>query len=270
MKPPVDNSAEKLQEVWARLAVVCDPELDEPVTDMGFIEAVHLDPDDSVRVHFRLPTFWCAPNFAFLMANDMREAVARLPWVAGVSVTLADHCYAEQINRGVGQGHSFSQTFPDESSADLHDLRARFRQKAFQRRQELLLRHLRDSGYTPQALLRLSLAELGEIALDEPGNRHLRARYLEIRKEFAPDGGPDAPAFVTLQGQPIEAPDFADYMTALRRVRVNAEFNANLCRGLLRVRYEAEPPTQGADATDPPRLSPDLSAAHSDHYSSKT
>ena len=53
-----------------------DPELDEPVTDMGFVEAVSVTgrAAGAVQVSFRLPTYWCSPNFAFLMADDIKRA----------------------------------------------------------------------------------------------------------------------------------------------------------------------------------------------------
>ncbi len=84
-------------------------------------------PADSVRVDFRLPTYWCAANFAFLMADDMRIAVAALPWVRKVTVGLGEHMYADEINRGVAAGLSFQATFGRRSqrrtggsSPDLH------------------------------------------------------------------------------------------------------------------------------------------------------
>ena len=57
-----------------------DPELDEPVTELGFVERVAVD-GDTVEVDFRLPTYWCAANFAFLMVDDIRIAVEGAPWV---------------------------------------------------------------------------------------------------------------------------------------------------------------------------------------------
>ena len=36
------------------LATVTDPELDEPITDLGFVRSVSID-DDGVTVHLRLP-----------------------------------------------------------------------------------------------------------------------------------------------------------------------------------------------------------------------
>jgi len=41
--------------IMLALSDVLDPELDEPVTEMGFIERVALDGDEAVIV-FRLPT----------------------------------------------------------------------------------------------------------------------------------------------------------------------------------------------------------------------
>ena len=46
--------------VTAALAVVNDPELDEPITDLGFVRSVAID-GSSVTVHLRLPTSFCSP-----------------------------------------------------------------------------------------------------------------------------------------------------------------------------------------------------------------
>src|ERR1700685_3636388 len=94
-------------EVWAQLDSVTDPELDESVTELGFITHVDVDANGHVQIGFRLPTYWCAANFAFLMADDMRRAVTGLPWVTKVTVGLGEHMYADQINRGVGRGGDF-------------------------------------------------------------------------------------------------------------------------------------------------------------------
>ena len=75
-------------QVQACLAAVMDPELDESVTELGFITEVELGGEGEVRIGFRLPTYWCAANFAFLMADDMRRAVQALPWTTSVQVQL--------------------------------------------------------------------------------------------------------------------------------------------------------------------------------------
>ncbi len=53
-------------EVLGALSGVRDPELDEPITDLDFVPALEIV-DDSVRVRLRLPTYFCAPNFAYLI-----------------------------------------------------------------------------------------------------------------------------------------------------------------------------------------------------------
>ncbi|CAN5344200.1 hypothetical protein BH11ACT8_BH11ACT8_04640 [soil metagenome] len=50
-------------EVRDALGAVIDPELDEPVTDLGFVRSVAVEGSD-IEVHLRLPTSFCAPTFA--------------------------------------------------------------------------------------------------------------------------------------------------------------------------------------------------------------
>jgi metal-sulfur cluster biosynthetic enzyme len=74
----------RITEIWKRLSEVTDPELDEPVTELGFVERVAVLDGDVVEVDSRLPTYWCAANFAFLMVDDIRAAVAAAPWCRSV------------------------------------------------------------------------------------------------------------------------------------------------------------------------------------------
>ena len=67
-------SGDRAQQVWARLASVIDPELDESVTELGFVTTVEVDAEGGVDIAYRLPTYWCAANFAYLMASDAQEA----------------------------------------------------------------------------------------------------------------------------------------------------------------------------------------------------
>lgn len=226
----VDRSAE----VWARLESVIDPELDESVTELGFVTCVEVDAAEHVRIDFRLPTYWCAANFAFLMADDMRIAVAALPWVRKVTVGLGEHMYADEINRGVASGQSFQATFGSEASGELEEVRRTFMVKAFQRRQEALLTYLLDHGHEAAALLRLTLAELAALPGDVESHR-LVVRYLERRPVV--ESGADERAFVDQDGALLDTGQIHAYLRALRRVGVNAEFNSALCRGLLATRY---------------------------------
>src|ERR1700736_6604956 len=151
---------DQIDEVWAALERVTDPEIDESVTKLEFITRVEVEAGSRVRIEFRLPTYWCAPNFAFLMASDMRDAVEELPWVEEVSVQLLDHFSATLINRGVALKQDFRDAFPGETDDDLASVRLKFLGKAFERRQELLIRHLLGAGYKGEWMTRASLKDL--------------------------------------------------------------------------------------------------------------
>ena len=62
--------------MWRALDTVRDPELDEPVTSLGFVSSCTVGDDGAAEVHLRLPTYFCAPNFAFLMVADAFDAVS--------------------------------------------------------------------------------------------------------------------------------------------------------------------------------------------------
>ncbi|HEX3992966.1 MAG TPA: iron-sulfur cluster assembly protein [Acetobacteraceae bacterium] len=230
-------STEREAAVRRALDCVTDPELDEPVTDLRFIERLTVDQDGIVSIGFRLPTYWCAANFAFLMADDMRRAVGALPWVRKVRVTLGDHMYADKINHGLEHGLSFQATFGDEASAELDDLRRAFLVKAFQRRQESLLRHLITLGHQPAAIVSMTLPQLQALRIGHEGEP-LRQRYLDRREVCA---GPDITlAFVDAQCNPLSADTLLAYLQGLGRVSINAEFNGALCRGLLAARFNED------------------------------
>src|SRR4029453_13813444 len=146
-------------EVYAQLSRVYDPELDQPLTELGFIADVAVD-GATVTVDFRLPTYWCAPNFAFMMAADIRARVSELPWVERIDVRLRDHFFDREINDGVNGGQSFVATFPELATGDLTELRETFRVKAFMARQERLLRLLQKRGWLEETILDLRVGDL--------------------------------------------------------------------------------------------------------------
>jgi metal-sulfur cluster biosynthetic enzyme len=232
--------AGRTSEIWDRLRHVTDPELDESVTELGFVTSVEVDAMDNVHIQFRLPTYWCAANFAFMMADDMRAAVGAVSWVRGVSVVLGEHMYADKINRGISQGLSFQEAFGREANGDLSDVRRTFLLKAFQRRQEALLNELMAQGYTAEQLVTMILGELQALSVERQG-QDLVGRYLE-RREIVGPCSPDAPAFLSAEGRRLQAEGLEAYVRGLRRVGVNAEFNGALCRGLLSVRFDMTTP----------------------------
>src|SRR5260370_2730013 len=157
VEPPQNRQSHDRQaEIWACLQGVMDPELDESVTDLNFVTKADVDSEDRVAVEFRLPAYWCAANFSFLMADDMRRAVDALDWVKGVSVVLGEHMYADKINAGLAKGLSFQETFGAEADGNLDDLRQTFLVKAFQRRHVALLNHLTGSGHSTETIVALT------------------------------------------------------------------------------------------------------------------
>ena len=257
----VSASDDREAEVWRQLAEVFDPELDEPITDLGFVERLQLD-GPSVAIRFRLPTYWCAPNFAFLMAGDIRDRVSRLSWVRRVDVDLVDHCTSDAINEGLAAGRSFNQVFPTETTGELVELRLTFRRKAFMSRQEQLVRCLRHAGWSPESLIDMTLDQLcGRSDLGIEGDR-LRARYLAVREELglSPDGA--GRAITTVDGRPVTIESFELYVRRLRTCRINMEINSHFCRGLLQVRYglPSASPAGGSVESVAERLRPDRPA----------
>lgn len=230
------DDGERAAAVWLRLGMVCDPELDEPITDLGFVDQVRIDGNE-VAVGFRLPTYWCAPNFAFMIASDIQERVAELSWVERVHVRLRDHCVEEAITNGIALGRSFEETFPGEATGDLTHIRALFRRKAFMTRQGQLLDCLRGGGWSADSLVCLTIQELGGLTGLGPQGHRLRDRYLAVRQELRLPSKGNQRAITTAEGAPVAVEAFEAYVRTLRSCRMNMEINTHFCRGLLRVRY---------------------------------
>ncbi|QHS21808.1 iron-sulfur cluster assembly protein [Virgibacillus sp. MSP4-1] len=227
----------KKQDVMEKLDKVYDPELDQPLTDLDFIDDITIEGSD-VEVKFRLPTYWCSPNFAYIMAEDIKEYVSEIDWVKEVRVILDDHCASDEINHGVAQGKQFSQSFEGQTTGDLNELRKTFRIKAFYSRQDRLVRHLLNDGFSKEELVRLTLQELEGITLSEEGI-HLRDKYLQKKKEL---NHPNTciNAITDPEGNAITIDDLSDYLLGIKTTRLSMEFNGHYCRGLLEARYHLE------------------------------
>jgi metal-sulfur cluster biosynthetic enzyme len=216
--------------VLEALSSVSDPELDEPITDLGFVEAIDVE-EDSVRVTMRLPTYFCAPNFAYIMAADAHAAVRNLPGVQNVTVTLIDHFASDSINDGLAQGHDFDRTFESDAASGLDELRDLFRRKAFVARQEKLCSALLQGGAEEERLPVLTLADLPE----SPETEH----YLAKRAELGISTSKASPFLVAADGRPITGDAMRLHLRFARTVRTTIEGNAGFCRGMLQTRYGA-------------------------------
>ena len=232
-------TASRQGELWRRLEGVNDPELDEPVTDMGFIERAEIAADGSVDVGFRLPTYWCSPNFAFLMLDDVRSAMEALSWSPRYRITLHDHMFAEEVNRGVAEGRGFAEIFDKLSDqADLSELREMFRQKAFKRRQDAAILDLKALGIADSEIVRMTLSMFDAIILDDEQARKRKDRYRQALLLRWPDLGPRDAIVLDYDGNSISREVLPTHLATLRSIRINMEFNGALCRGLKNTRYK--------------------------------
>lgn len=219
------------------LATVHDPELDEPITTLGFVGSCDVSDGGDVRVRLRLPTPQCAPNFAFLMASDAHEAVRRVPGVRAVGVVLEDHYTAAEINAAIGAGGGFGAAFPGESTGDLEALRELFQRKALLARQgRVAAMLLADGSLSHEALVALTVADL-------PDHREVD-RCLQLRRELDLPCRPGSAALIAGDGGPISVEEFAMWLRRARLVGLSLESNGGLCRSLLRVRHGVHDPTE--------------------------
>jgi metal-sulfur cluster biosynthetic enzyme len=260
------------REVRAQLDEVLDPELDRSLSTLGFIDLVEIkEAEAEVVVGFRLPTFWCAPNFAYMMAADLRERVGRVSGVKTVTVLLRDHFASDEISDGINAGHSFTEVFPGDTDGELDELRRTFAVKAFLVRQEQLLRALLRAGVTAERLAALQMDDLrvaGDAVLvraapaehaaaeadGEAGWRrvpHLASTYALWRKKRAAAGlsvRAHGPLFTTADDEPLPPEGVMSHLRAARMIRLNTTFNTLLCTGLHRTRYGVPAPEAEAEA----------------------
>ena len=225
------------------LSGVRDPELDEPITDLKFISDLRVG-DNAVDVRLRLPTPFCAPNFAYLMVADAREALLSVPGVHEARVILDDHHTADEINAGMTGGLGFESTFhafEQTGGDDLEELRAIFRRKAFVSRQEKLCRAMLAEGYSSEALANMSLGVV-------PGSE-AKEKYLSRREELGLDTAAEAPFVVDPDGRQVPEEAVVQHLRFARVTRLSIEANAGFCRGVLAARQGDVPVVREKEAT---------------------
>src|SRR5215475_1051900 len=214
----------------AALATVRDPELDEPITSLGFVTSCTVSADGDAQVRLRLPTYFCAPNFAFLMVADAYDAVSGVPGVRRTEVVLDDHFASDAINGGVAARAGFARCFDGEAVGELHELRADFLRKAVLAGTDLVCRPLAKAGTGPSELAALTLGQAPRSAAVE--------RLRQRRAELGLPAGDDAPLLIDpATGAPLGADAVLLHLRRAHTTRVSIEANAGICRGMLRHRY---------------------------------
>ena len=267
-------------EVQRALGTVLDPELDEPITDLGFVRSVALagldgsgaagvlDDADGIEVvvHLRLPTSFCSPNFAYLMASDAKDAISVLHGVERVVVQLDDHHDSDLINAGLAADAGYRGTFKHEAENSLDELRATFQRKAHTAAMERCL----------TALLRAeperSELSVGSVRLHElPAGRHTDA-LVRRRAALGLPSDTDALVLVDHEGTGYPPDDVPMALRRARSTRISIDGNAHFCRGLLATRYPGSDGDQvarpdGAEPSDaPPTDAQPTSAQPTTHH----
>ncbi|MET8249487.1 iron-sulfur cluster assembly protein [Streptomyces sp. NPDC005202] len=225
----VTEAVDRVTAVNAALAAVLDPELDRPITDLGFVRSVSVGSDGSVEARLRLPTYFCAPNFAWLMVEDARRALAGLSWAGECRVILEDHFASDEINEGVGCGKTFADAFPGLADPDrMQELRAVFLRKGHLAAQARLGRRLLERGWT--------LRQLGDAVLGDLPER-LTVTVRKRRSLLGLPADPGAPLFADDEGKAVPTVALEGHLCRGRTAGVGIEANTQVCEGLLVTRY---------------------------------
>ena len=232
---PLDTDA-----LLARLERVLDPELDESVLSLGFVESVAGDDAGNVTVCLRLPTYWCAANFSYLMASDVQRELSGLEGVGSVTVRLREHFAGREVEAGSASAKTFGEAFPSGGPDTLEETRQIFLRKGYFSRQERLLRELKRSGLSFEQMAALRVGDIGTAQADE----RIVSRYLERREELGLDCSAQAPLIVNLKGEAIPPRELGAYYVRARTTRLAMEANGSLCSAMLQSRNSNwTPPT---------------------------
>jgi metal-sulfur cluster biosynthetic enzyme len=235
-----------------RLDRVLDPELDQSVLELGFIEAIEAE-NGHLTVETQLPTSWCSPNFAYMMAEDIRRELLSVESVQEVTIRVRDNVVSEAIEAGVNSGKSFVEAFAGEAFENLGELRGLFLRKGYIKRQEILLRRLRDAGLSFNTICALRIKDVsyqagacllpgqaGQVVAVEPDT--IVRDYLDRRAQIGLDFRADAALFVDLRAEPVTAEQLEKYLIYARTVRLSLEANGSLCSALLEAKKVQKQP----------------------------
>ncbi len=244
------------ESVLRALSTVTDPEIDEPITDLGFVREITIG-DGRVSVDIVTSTFWCSPNFVYMMLEDARNALVSLPWVREAQVTLGGHHDAERINEAINAGKSFEECYGAEASGDLVLLNRMFQERALRGRLYDLATTLAKYGFTPEALMGLRVEDLNPGTEDlvvrwtgraakvrDPADLIRLNRYLTFLGKLGIRSGPLV--VWDLEGKPPPFQELEAFLTRSRSVKLNLGLNAELCRALLKARLEIPQGSNGA------------------------
>lgn len=235
--------------VWERLARVHDPELDRSIVELEYVDEVRID-GPRVTVRFVLPTAWCSPAFAWMMATGIRDEAGSLPDVEDVHVELIDHMHDEQIKRGVNEGLAFQDVFEDAEDG-IEAVRRTLEQKSRLARQYHAVEALVEAGLAPEQIVGLTRSDLAlvddrmavkvcdeTIAVMAPAEPLVD--YLSKAREVDVVTGPDDPLFAGPDGEAIASSDFESVHRRARLAEVTMSGQGGICAELHAARNGVE------------------------------
>jgi metal-sulfur cluster biosynthetic enzyme len=253
------------ESVSSALDRVTDPELDRSIVELGYVDEIRIESGEAgarVAVEFTLPTAWCSPAFAWMMASDSRERVESLPGVERCEVRLREHMHEAEVNEGVNGARSFAEAFPD-AEGGVDEVRATLDSKARVARQYDAVETLLDAGLAHEQVAALTRADLEPLSEDRtavsvrggavvvvvrsaPLDRYLRKAatvglYDDVdethgvssaNRNAKRSGDGDARVFRTPEGDPIP-PERAELVHRRARLaRVNMDGQGGVCDAL--------------------------------------
>jgi len=230
-----------------RLDRVMDPELDRSLIELDYVDRITVT-DGDVEVAFTLPTAWCSPAFAWMMATDARDEVGSVPGAESVTIELRDHMHETEINHGVNARKTFGSVFPD-ADGGVEEVRATLDDKARFARQHEAVEACLDAGLTPEQVAGLRRSDV-EIPEDDSAcvvtvndinvvvAAELIAEYLEKARASGHVTAADDRLFLTPDGEPIPLDRFEMVQKRTRLAGVNMGSQGTVCEALNESRRE--------------------------------
>lgn len=240
--------------VLAALDGVTDPELDRSIVELDYVDEVRIEEGEGgarVAVEFTLPTAWCSPAFAWMMASDARDAGEAMPGVADCTVRLREHMHETEVNEGVNGGRSFAESFPD-AEGGVAEVRATLDSKARVARQYDAVEALLDAGLRHEQVAELTREDFEPLPTEGRMAVYVRDRSVAVEVSADPfvrylrkadevglyDGENGDRLFRTPEGDPIP-PERAELVHRRARLAsVNMDGQGGVCDALHEARRE--------------------------------
>ncbi|MBX0298007.1 iron-sulfur cluster assembly protein [Haloarcula nitratireducens] len=243
-----------VREIRNQLDQVTDPELDESIVELDYIDDITIQ-GSLVDVTFSLPTAWCSPAFAWMMATDARDEVESLDSVERATISLREHMHETEITEGVNGRKSFENVFPD-ADGGIESIRASLDDKARVGRQYDAMNELLDVGLSATQIVQLTRGNLslgddgdteaviyvrdGAVAIPVDGK--VLASYVEKAKASGVFSAEDDLLFRTPEGEPIDPDQFDLIHKRTRLAKVNMSGQGNICDALNEARFDPDRP----------------------------